>query len=271
MGQELERNVASQSVLVFAFTASTGAPVTGGAAAITANIAIDGGGAAGTDDTNPTETQRGHYVFNLTQAETNAADYIDLYPTHSTAGVEVVVVGGSRILTRAVGYNLLNLATINAEVDTAITDASLSTFDHTSHNVTVNPAQAPGVAPTPGTFDDLLLKGSMLPAAPAGEPGGLATYHNVAVFPSFVVTGTPAANAFDTDLTDADGKWNGYKVFFPRTTSATVPGETREITAYVQANGRMTFSGGTGSATAPFSAAPTVGDIGIILAYGGAS
>lgn len=99
MGQELARNTAGQHILVFAFNINTGLPVAADAANITANISLDGATPVATNDVNPTETQRGHYKFELTQAETNAVN-IDIYPTTSSAGTGVVVVGGSRVITR---------------------------------------------------------------------------------------------------------------------------------------------------------------------------
>lgn len=86
----LKKNIASQKWKVYAYdTSNNGAPVTGDAANITAKIAKDWAAAAGTNDTNPTEVEDGYYLFDLTQAETNA-DQLDLYPESSTANVLVV-------------------------------------------------------------------------------------------------------------------------------------------------------------------------------------
>lgn len=85
----MNKNTASQKWTVFAFTLSTGAPLTGGAAAITANLRIDDGTASAVTDTNPTEQEDGYYVFDLTQAETNG-NKLSIFPASSTAGVQVI-------------------------------------------------------------------------------------------------------------------------------------------------------------------------------------
>ena len=86
----LYKNVSSQKIAVFAYTASTGAAKTGDAAQITAYISKDFAAGAATNDANPTEMDAtnmpGWYVFDLTQAETNA-EVIVLAPKSSTSGV----------------------------------------------------------------------------------------------------------------------------------------------------------------------------------------
>ncbi len=88
----LLKNVASQKIAVFAYTASTGAAKTGDAAQITAYISKDFAAGAATNDANPAEMDAtnmpGWYVFDLTQAETNA-EVIVLAPKSSTAGVVI--------------------------------------------------------------------------------------------------------------------------------------------------------------------------------------
>lgn len=70
------KNTASQKVSVLAVNPTTGSGVTGNASSITAQISKDGGSSAATNDTNPTELNATHhpgvYLFDLTQAETNA-------------------------------------------------------------------------------------------------------------------------------------------------------------------------------------------------------
>lgn len=88
----LYKNTASQKIAVYAYTASTGAAKTGDAAQITGYISSDWGAAAAITDTNPTELDATHmqgwYVFDLTQAETNA-NVIVVSAVSSTAGVLV--------------------------------------------------------------------------------------------------------------------------------------------------------------------------------------
>jgi len=85
----LQKNVASQKWIVFAWTIATNVALAGDAAQITANLRLDGGEANAVDDTNPTELEDGYYAFELTQAETNA-DNIVICPVSSTEGVAVI-------------------------------------------------------------------------------------------------------------------------------------------------------------------------------------
>lgn len=85
----MQKNVASQKWVVFAFDRTDNTPKTGDAANITANLRIDGGGANAVDDTNPTELEDGFYVFDLTAAETNG-DYILISPASSTSDIQVI-------------------------------------------------------------------------------------------------------------------------------------------------------------------------------------
>jgi len=93
------KNVASQKLAVYAHDTAADAAKTGDAANITANICLDGtvNSSNSTNDVNPTELDAtdfpGVYVFDLTQAETNA-DMIVLAAVSSTADIalEPVVV-----------------------------------------------------------------------------------------------------------------------------------------------------------------------------------
>jgi hypothetical protein len=86
------KNVASQKVAVFAWDNAAGAAKTGDAANITAQISIDGGATAATNDVNPTELDAtdapGTYIFDLTQAETNG-DMIILQAASATSDIEI--------------------------------------------------------------------------------------------------------------------------------------------------------------------------------------
>ena len=79
---------------MFAFNRTTNVPQTGDALNITAKIAKDWAAAAATNDVNPTEVEDGYYLFDLTQAETNAK-VLDLLPESSTADIQVVGVPGT--------------------------------------------------------------------------------------------------------------------------------------------------------------------------------
>lgn len=100
------KNTASQKLTVIAFadaghaTLDAGEVVTGDAANITAKIEQDDDGTrTAIADTNPTETEDGQYVFDLTAAECNG-DKLTFYPESSTAGVQVVALPSNVIYTR---------------------------------------------------------------------------------------------------------------------------------------------------------------------------
>ena len=107
------KNTAGQKWVVFAFQDSGGGspnePVTGDAANITANLRLDGGAANAVDDTNPTELEDGYYVFDVTQAETNA-DMILICPQSSTSNVNVIGVPG-------VVYTTEDLSSVQSDLD----------------------------------------------------------------------------------------------------------------------------------------------------------
>lgn len=88
----IQRNVTGQKLRVYAWDTAANAPKTGDAANITAQITLDYGSAAATDDANPSEVDAadhpGVYEFSLTQAETNASRVL-VSPVSSTADVSL--------------------------------------------------------------------------------------------------------------------------------------------------------------------------------------
>ena len=89
------KNVASQLIPIFAWDSAAGTPKTGDAGNITAQISIDGGATAATNDVNPTELDAtdapGTYLFSMTQAETNG-NLIIVSAVSSTADVDILPV-----------------------------------------------------------------------------------------------------------------------------------------------------------------------------------
>lgn len=87
------KNVASQKIQLFAFDATTNVPKTGDAANITAYVSKDHGAVTVLGDTSATEMDAtnaaGNYVFDLTQAETNA-DELTFSAKSSTANIKIV-------------------------------------------------------------------------------------------------------------------------------------------------------------------------------------
>lgn len=86
------KNVASQKVQLFVFDTTTGAPKTGDAANLTAYVSKDHGSVTVLGDTSATEMDatnaKGVYLFDLTQAETNANE-LTFTGKSSTANVAV--------------------------------------------------------------------------------------------------------------------------------------------------------------------------------------
>lgn len=88
------KNVTGQKWLVYAYSTASGLAVTGDAANITANLYLDGTGPNAVDDTNPAELEDGYYIFDISQAESNA-DLILICPATTTANTRVVGVPAS--------------------------------------------------------------------------------------------------------------------------------------------------------------------------------
>lgn len=88
----MQKNVASQKIQLFAFDTTTGAPKTGDAANITAYVSKDHGAVTVLGDTSAAEMDstnaKGVYVFDLTQAETNA-DELTFSAKSSTSNVSI--------------------------------------------------------------------------------------------------------------------------------------------------------------------------------------
>jgi hypothetical protein len=82
------KNEPNQKWRIIAFR-SDNTRVTGDAANITAKIAIDHGPPVPLTDLNPTETEDGYYLFDLTQAETNGW-VLELYPESTSPDVLVL-------------------------------------------------------------------------------------------------------------------------------------------------------------------------------------
>lgn len=104
----MQKNIAGQKWVVYAFDRTTNEPKTGDAANITAKIGIDGAAAGAIADTNPIEREGGKYVFDIAQAESNGG-LLTLYPESSTSNIIVYAEPGS-IYTVAPNFNTLGIA-----------------------------------------------------------------------------------------------------------------------------------------------------------------
>lgn len=93
----MKKNIAGQRYKVIAFDAS--GRVTGDAANITCQLAIDGGALTPLTDVNPVEVgTTGEYIFDLTQAETNGYE-LSFTPASATPGVNILGVPANVIYT----------------------------------------------------------------------------------------------------------------------------------------------------------------------------
>ena len=148
------KNVSGQKIAIYAHDTAGDAPKTGDETNITAQISKDGGATAATNDANPTELDAadapGIYIFDLTQAETNA-EMIVFSAVSATAGISIepviintsptwmasqvaqtadhaasvaaiLVDTGIDIPALIAALNDLSAAQVNAEVDTALAD-----------------------------------------------------------------------------------------------------------------------------------------------------
>lgn len=182
MGQ-LFKNVASQKVRVFAFadaghaSLDAGEPVTGDAANISARVAVDNAALAASNDTAPTEIDAtnapGFYEFDPTQAETNG-DVVEWYPKSSTAGVQVITVGGNVQTTQPPNFPALGI-----ESDGDVT--KVNTLDgHTAQTgdsyarlgAPAGASVSADIATVDGNVDAILVDtGTTIPAT-LGSPAG---------------------------------------------------------------------------------------------------
>lgn len=167
------KNLTGQRWTVFAFDATTGLPETGDAANITANLRLDGGAANAVDDTNPTELEDGYYIFDLTQAETNA-DHIIICPQSSTTDIVVIGVPGAVWTTPAKQA------------------ATLAAADVTG-NLPANVAQWKGATAPDNTGDAF---------ARLGAPVGASISADVAAVKAETATIVADTNELQTDLTN---------------------------------------------------------------------
>ena len=132
------KNVASQILAVYAYDSTDASSKINDQASITAQISKDGAATAATNDTNPTQLDAtdapGIYLFDMTQAETNA-DLIILFAKSSTSNIllEPLTIYTTPGNSTAIDVNAIQVegadATdqINAACDTAVADASLAT------------------------------------------------------------------------------------------------------------------------------------------------
>lgn len=156
----LEKNVASQKWMVFAFDRTNNQPKTGDAANITAKIRKDFGAATALGDVNPAEIEDGYYEFDLTQAEVNAK-VLDNLPESSTANIQVIGVPG-RIFTVAANISdvVVSSNLIHAQANQLGAQAKLDVNGEVTDNLRTDtmPELPVGLPPTnPSIIQAIML------------------------------------------------------------------------------------------------------------------
>jgi hypothetical protein len=183
------KNTSGQRWICFAFGRTSGSPVTGDAANITANLRIDGGSTKPVDDTNPTELSNGYYYFDISDVETNG-NMLLLIPVSATANVIVIGCPGAlwtepagqkyaaTIAAADVSGNLPAAVNEQANIDfgalqkASLNAASVTVSDKTGFALATAPPTKEDIADAVcdeaiGTHAGFLAKVNALPASPA--------------------------------------------------------------------------------------------------------
>lgn len=262
------KNVASQSIQLFAFIPSTGLPKTGDAANITAYVSKDHGAVTVLADTTAAEMDatnaKGVYVFTLAQAETNA-DELAFTAKSATADVSIV----PRFVTTFPTTGILAPATAGRTlvVDAAgLADANMVKAGPTGSG-TAQTARDLGasvlLSSGTGTGQLSLSSGLVTPTAAAITAIRDKIVERTAI-PFTVGTGSTTAavvvSATTPATTDADQLKGRVIVFNNDTTTAALRGQAAAIVSHT--------SGATPTltcATASFTTAPLSGDTGTIV------
>ncbi len=130
----MQKNVASQKLIVFAFDSTTNLPRTGDAANISAYVDIDFGGVTVLGTNTATELDstnaRGYYSFPLAQAETNGNTL--LFTARSSTSNIVVVGAPAAVFTTPANFAALGLGSNGhvSNVDTCTTNTDMRGTDN---------------------------------------------------------------------------------------------------------------------------------------------
>lgn len=156
----MQKNVTSQKLIVFAFDSTTNLPKTGDAANITAYVSKDYGSVTVLGDTSATEMDstnaKGYYLFDLTQAETNA-DTLLFSAKSSTANIVVIGVPAT-VFTTPPNFDL-TLIDASGRIDIgAIAGSATAATAQKNAALAVVVGSITG-SPTTTTFIDSTLSG----------------------------------------------------------------------------------------------------------------
>lgn len=165
------KNQSGQKLTVFAYDATTGLPKTGDAANITAYVSKDDGSVAQLGDTSATEQDAtnaaGYYLFDVTQAETNA-DKLSFSAKSSTSNIVVLAVP-SVIYTRPASFSALNVSGVNTLAGHDPGETIMGATDLGTGSGLTSLATAAALTTVDGVVDAIKAKTDNLPADPADE------------------------------------------------------------------------------------------------------
>lgn len=237
------KNVASQKLIVFAFDSTTNLPKTGDAANLTAYVSKDYGSVTVLGDTSATEMDatngKGYYLFDLTQAETNA-DTLMFSAKSSTSNI-VVIGAPATVFTNPANFTTLSVdgsgrVDIGKALGTAVTlDTNnvlnvsakyLAGTALTGRDIGANVLLSPGT----GTGQISLSSGSVTVGTNSDKTGyGLSSLES-----PILESGTAQAGASSTITlrSGASSTSSLFKYLVIRIYGGTGAGQSRVISAY---------------------------------------
>ena len=230
----MQKNVAGQKWIVFAFDETDNTAKTGDAAQITAEISADGAAGGGNiTDTNPTELEDGYYAFDITQGESNA-DLLLILPESSTGNIQVIGVPGA-IYTTEPNRNKLSVDS-NGRAD-------IIKIAGTTQTANDNGADINAILTDTSELQTDWANGGRLDLLVDAIK---VVTDNLAAAAATMVTGTVAATAGNTttiysdDITEATADhFNGRIIIF---TSGDMISQATDITDYVLEGGEGKFT-----------------------------
>jgi len=235
----LAKNTADQLWVVFAFDETDNTPVIGDAANITANLRIDGGDANAIDDLAPTELERGYYFFNITADETNG-DSLVIYPSSTTANVQVVGCPAALYTSAAPSAPTLSCAAGTASV-TATIDGDAGV---TNYLVYKKPADTDWTAGGNRSGDGDITVSSLendIPYVFVAYSKSAEGAYSVPSAPVQVTLSASVENDFDSELIDTAADF--LTMFAESITYIPRGGDQRQITGIIDREGAAGLPG----------------------------
>ena len=192
----LQKNVASQKWVVFAFDETDNTAKTGDSASITANVRIDGAAADAVDDEHPTELEDGYYIFDITATESNG-ECIVICPASETANIQVIGCPMC-VYTTPANFPDFSVSATNGRVDIIKVAGTTQTANDMS-----------------GDVDDILVDtGTTLDDFIDTEVASLVAFWNVFILTSGTIgaVGNDTTHLHMTGLSYGDDELNDYIV-----------------------------------------------------------